>query len=110
MRISAISTALALELVAISSLTVGFSPLQGNRHGRIVQLSTSPAEGPCSSSYRRHCQLVRLQAEKTESDGSSVVTVPKKVEEIGLLTFDLDDTLFPIAPVVEDANGESYFL
>jgi hypothetical protein len=98
MRISTISTVRVLELIAISSsLTVGFSPHhQGScrRYGRIVD---------------RHHLLVRLNAEKTESDGSSVATMSKKVQEIGLLTFDLDDTLYPIAPVVDDANGELHF-
>ena len=29
----------------------------------------------------------------------------KKVKELGLLTFDLDDTLYPIAPIIEAANS-----
>jgi hypothetical protein len=55
---------------------------------------------------------VRLQAQdekmksSSPSPSSSVATASStKIKEIGLLTFDLDDTLYPIAPVVRDANG-----
>ena len=43
---------------------------------------------------------------KSDSKSSSVATATSKTKEIGLLTFDLDDTLYPIAPIVEDANGK----
>ena len=38
---------------------------------------------------------------------SNVPTEESKssVKSLGLLTFDLDDTLYPIAPIIEDANG-----
>lgn len=51
---------------------------------------------------------MRLQAEQKESSSSpSVATASStQTKEIGLLTFDLDDTLYPIDPVVRDANGE----
>jgi hypothetical protein len=108
MRISTILTVWVFELIAISTcLTGGFSPRQGNRSGRTVGVSPSSVVGPCSILNRRHQNHhVRLHAEQTESDGSAVATATKQVQEIGLLTFDLDDTLYPIAPVVEDANGE----
>jgi len=48
----------------------------------------------------------RLYAEEKTSEKTATATAsPPKVKELGLLTFDLDDTLFPIAPVVEDANS-----
>jgi hypothetical protein len=46
----------------------------------------------------------RLQAE-TKEDEATATYVKPEVKALGLLTFDLDDTLFPIAPIVEDANG-----
>jgi len=45
-----------------------------------------------------------LSAETAVSDSSSAPTKPK-LQSIGLLTFDLDDTLYPIATVVKDANA-----
>jgi hypothetical protein len=53
---------------------------------------------------------LQVQDEKVESlsssPSSSIATASSTItKEIGLLTFDLDDTLYPIAPVVRDANG-----
>ena len=45
-----------------------------------------------------------LQAE-TAKDEETETTIKSKVKQLGLLTFDLDDTLYPIAPIVDDANG-----
>lgn len=54
------------------------------------------------SAVRLHAEDERVES----SPSSSVATAPStKMKEIGLLTFDLDDTLYPIAPVVRDANG-----
>ena len=36
---------------------------------------------------------------------SALYSILPKGKEIGLLTFDLDDTLYPIAAVVKDANA-----
>jgi len=90
-----------LQLIAISSLTdVGttnaFVP-------RIVTGSSTLTTSPSPS-----CITSTLYSEKTaETDVSenSVVPPKSKVKEIGLLTFDLDDTLYPIATVVEAANA-----
>jgi hypothetical protein len=67
---------------------------------------------PQQHSVPNKISTVRLQVqdEKLEfsspSPSSSVATVSStQMKEIGLLTFDLDDTLYPIAPVVRDANG-----
>ena len=48
-----------------------------------------------------------LKAEEAAS-GSVAATASgstKKTKQLGLLTFDLDDTLYPIQPIVEDANS-----
>jgi hypothetical protein len=34
----------------------------------------------------------------------SITTNAKSTKRLGLLTFDLDDTLYPLAPVIEEAN------
>lgn len=48
-----------------------------------------------------------LHGEKTQPEVSDLVATSSesKIKQIGLLTFDLDDTLYPIATVVEDANS-----
>lgn len=93
------------QLIAISVLTdVGttnaFVPRTSTRQivtGSSTLTTTSPS-----------CITSTLYSEKTaETDVSenSVVPPKSKVKEIGLLTFDLDDTLYPIATVVEAANA-----
>lgn len=46
----------------------------------------------------------RLHADVQEESKTASKSTPK-VQELGLLTFDLDDTLYPIGPCVEAANG-----
>jgi len=56
---------------------------------------------------RRHLQH-RLFASTQEEGATTAVTSPKsKTQQLGLLTFDLDDTLYPIELVVRAANGMS---
>ncbi len=50
---------------------------------------------------------MRLQSE-TQEEATKTSPKPKKFKELGLLTFDLDDTLYAIAPVVEAANGKLF--
>lgn len=90
------------QLIAVSSFveigtTNAFIPL--NRQIVIGSaLTTSPSSCITSTLYSE---------KKAEADffDVSVSSSKSKVNKIGLLTFDLDDTLFPIATVVEDANG-----
>lgn len=42
----------------------------------------------------------------TQEDVETTTPSRPKVKQLGLLTFDLDDTLYPIAPVVDAANGK----
>ena len=41
----------------------------------------------------------------TQEEGATATSTKPKVQELGLLTFDLDDTLYPIEPVVKADNG-----
>lgn len=43
----------------------------------------------------------------TQEDGATATATKPKTQELGLLTFDLDDTLYPIEPVVKAANGKT---
>ena len=59
----------------------------------------------CPPLPRRHLQH-RWFASTQEEGATTAVTVPKsKTQQLGLLTFDLDDTLYPIELVVRAANG-----
>jgi hypothetical protein len=59
--------------------------------------------------FSRVAVSTRLHASTQEDEATATSTSkPKKVKELGLLTFDLDDTLYPIAPVIEAANGREY--
>lgn len=52
-----------------------------------------------STVVKSHLHSATQQDQETDT-----VSVPK-TQKLGLLTFDLDDTLYPIATVVEDANN-----
>ena len=70
---------------AFSTTTCSF-----HRNGRVFGLSS------------------RLLAESSEvTEQFTPATDETKQKQLGLLTFDLDDPLYPIAPVVEEANGRS---
>ena len=54
----------------------------------------------------RVTSFVRLpQATDTQAETSKSKTTATKQKKLGLLTFDLDDTLYPIKPVLDDANA-----
>jgi len=55
------------------------------------------------SVHHQRLGLLRSQSEK--SDETEVVT-KKESQTLGLITFDLDDTLYPIDKVVAEANGK----
>ncbi len=64
---------------------------------------------PSSPNHRQIISTTtsQLLADKAETSVSEAAAEPAKsgVKSLGLLTFDLDDTLYPIAQIVEDANG-----
>ena len=45
-----------------------------------------------------------LYSTSTEESDTVTATKKKKKKKLGLITFDLDDTLYPIAPVLDEAN------
>jgi hypothetical protein len=59
-----------------------------------------------SSPPGRHHLQHRWFASTQEEGATTAVKTPKsKTQQLGLLTFDLDDTLYPIELVVRAANG-----
>ena len=73
----------ALKLLVLASVADAFLPSHQN-HRQIVSTSQIFSDTSVSEA-------------STESSQSSV-------KSLGLLTFDLDDTLYPIAQIVQDAN------
>lgn len=74
-------------LVVLGSGANAFLPTNLN-HRQIVSTTTS-----------------QLYSETSVSEEASADSSTSKVKSLGLLTFDLDDTLYPIAQIVEDANA-----
>ena len=72
--------------------------------------SASAFLSPSASSSRRSSCVVSLTSEPTEPHTSTPVADksenkrPRQKATLGLLTFDLDDTLYPVSPVFTDAN------
>jgi hypothetical protein len=59
-----------------------------------------------------HHRVSRVASTRLRDAGAQTEAAPPapsvpEVQELGLLTFDLDDTLYPIDQVVKAANGES---
>ena len=71
-----------------------------------VLISSTNAFVPLNKYHRQTVSTLapQLHAETAISDGSTDSST-SSVQSLGLLTFDLDDTLYPIAQIVEDANG-----
>jgi hypothetical protein len=71
-----------------------------------VALAFTPR--PHSHSHPHQRVVVRTQQLYSETAETSETATTEKpiVKQLGLLTFDLDDTLYPILTVVEEANGE----
>lgn len=103
MKVSIAATRTLFQLIAVSSITeIGTTNAFVPRNRAIVVVPRTCTSHSASTST--------LKAEKTADTDLSDVSAsssPKssKVKDLGLLTFDLDDTLYPIATVVEDANA-----
>merc|ERR1719356_58193 len=54
--------------------------------------------------HQRRIHLQQTTVNPTEAEGEVPALKKKKKKKLGLLTFDLDDTLLPIEPVLNEAN------
>lgn len=95
MRVSSSTVALVVSLSLQISLSVGFVPLRASNAAAVHRRDSS-----------EHGQALYSTSTKgTEASTSNASTSPKKKKKrLGLITFDLDDTLYPIAPVIDEAN------
>ena len=79
--------------------SIGFVPLR----------ASDVVAAAANNIHRRDTELCRAlystSTKGTEASTSSTATNKKKKKRLGLITFDLDDTLYPIAPVLDEANA-----
>ena len=90
------------QLIAVSSF------VEIGTTNAFIPLTRQMMIGSALTTSSSSCITSTLYSEKNAEAKVFDISVPSsksKTNEIGLLTFDLDDTLFPIATVVEDANG-----
>lgn len=94
----------------VAMVRLGFSVFVA---GAILTYRDGEAFAPCTEVTSRSARIVSLGAESPKSSSDLAASVPADAsgpttmtkKKLGLLTFDLDDTLFPIGPVVSEANA-----
>ena len=72
-------------------------------HAFLCLITFSDAFSPHQLSSSR--VSLRLHSD-TQEESKTVTTAAPETKQIGLLTFDLDDTLYPIEPCVAAANSK----
>lgn len=94
-------------LCVLSSLlvcqTAAFAPVSPLHHSQPPQVPSLQQQHPQVLFHNRHTTLLRAEVETEESSSPETSSIPTKT--LGLVTFDLDDTLYPILPVIQEANA-----
>ncbi len=83
------------------TFSFGFLPLRASTLSRVRLHDTADIQ-------RRDndlCRALYSTSTKGADASTSTATTRKKKKRLGLITFDLDDTLYPIAPVLDEANA-----
>ena len=98
MRVLSSTVTLVVSLSLQIPSSIGFVPLRA-----------SDVAAAANKIHRRDTELCRAlystSTKGTEASTSTTATNKKKKKRLGLITFDLDDTLYPIAPVLDEANA-----
>ena len=112
MRVSPASVAFVASLSLISPFTSGFVFQQQVTSSSRVTSTTQPngllqlhQPHSLNSKHTLLQSTTTAAADDTTTPSSSSTTTKKKKKKLGLITFDLDDTLYPIAPVLDEANA-----
>jgi len=109
MRVHSAAIALVASL-SHASTTHGFVPTSSH----VVPSSSSCVATIARNNHHQQRRLpnrllLRSTTSPSSSSSSSAAasspTKKKKKKKLGLITFDLDDTLYPIAPVLDEANA-----
>lgn len=101
MRVYSATIALVASLSPQIPFSSGFVPsrVTSNRVNSQRQLQHH-------NKHPRRSRLHRvLYSTSTEENETTSTAATKKKKKLGLITFDLDDTLYPIAPVLDEANA-----
>ena len=101
MRVHSCTVALVVSLSLQIPFSFGFLPLRASTLTRVRIHDTADIE-------RRDndlCRALYSTSTKGADATTSTTTKEKKKKRLGLITFDLDDTLYPIAPVLDEANA-----
>ena len=86
-------------------LSVFALPLLLLQHGDSVDAFVSQRRVALLPRQQEQRQVGQTLASSTATAGTDQDARPRQVKELGLLTFDLDDTLYPISTVVASANS-----
>lgn len=101
MRVYSATVAIVASLSMQIHLCSGFLPSRATSSR--VRNNIQPIIGPSLIPNGRLAYRV-LYSTTTEEGEKTSSTTAKKKKKLGLITFDLDDTLYPIAPVLDEAN------
>mmetsp|Transcript_4698 Transcript_4698/g.9192 ORF Transcript_4698/g.9192 Transcript_4698/m.9192 type:complete len:448 (+) Transcript_4698:126-1469(+) len=114
MRVHSAAIALVASVsLTIPSTTYGFVPssshvVVSSSSSRVITTQNKKQQQQ-QQQRRLHQLLLRSTTSSETSDTSSpsaaTSTKKNKKKKLGLITFDLDDTLYPIAPVLDEANA-----
>jgi hypothetical protein len=96
--------AAAAAIVAALSTPFSFGFVPSHRVASSVRIDDIRHDNAPASHH--HLRILRPLHSTTEQDtvSSPSTVTSKKKKKLGLITFDLDDTLYPIAPVLDEAN------
>ncbi|KAL7551296.1 hypothetical protein ACHAWF_017575 [Thalassiosira exigua] len=98
MRVYSATVAFVASLSLQAPSSSGFSP------SRVASYRANVGLRPPSLGAGR-LRWVLFSTTTEEGETTSTPTSQKKQKKLGLITFDLDDTLYPIAPVLDEANS-----
>lgn len=106
MRVYAATVALVAALAPQVQLSSGFVPTRvaSSRPNGAVDQRQQLQRDNIQQSSLDNGRLRVLFSTTTEEGETTTSTATKKKKKLGLITFDLDDTLYPIAPVLDEAN------
>mmetsp|Transcript_11213 Transcript_11213/g.23905 ORF Transcript_11213/g.23905 Transcript_11213/m.23905 type:complete len:443 (+) Transcript_11213:85-1413(+) len=112
MRLYLAAVAIVASLSSQIQSSSGFVPsrvasprVNSNSHDTSVAIQRQQLQHQPHNNIQPPSLLHRvLYSTSTDETTSSAATATKKKKKLGLITFDLDDTLYPISPVLDEAN------
>lgn len=112
MRVYSATVTLVASLSLQIPFSSGFVPSRVassrvNSHETAVvdQLRQLQQHNTPQSLYNNRLSSILHSTSTEEGEKTSTTATKKKKKKLGLITFDLDDTLYPIAPVLDEANA-----